>query len=98
MIGPNVIVTNHGYGCSECSIGVPLNREDVDLFVVNSRNLVEYLDVADGQTHENILQAVRISDIIDGRSHTRFIVGLTAREVISARSHDPGWAMEIRHR
>ena len=98
MIGPKVIITNHGYGCSECAIGVPLNREDVDVFVVNSTNAVEYLDVADNQAHENILQAVRISDVIDGRPHTRAVVELTAKQVISTGGHDLGWAMEICHR
>ena len=97
MIGPNVVITNHGYGCSECVIGVPLNREDVDVFVVNSANVVEYLDVAEKQAHENILQAVRISDVIDGRPLTRVVVGLTAGQVVSARGHNPGWAMEICH-
>ena len=98
MIGPNVVITNHGYGCTESVIGVPLNLEDVDVFVVNSANAIEYLDVADNQAHENIRQAVRTSDVIDGQPHTRVVVGLTAGQVISARGHDPGWAMEIRHR
>ena len=50
-----------GYACTECVVGVPLNREVVDVFVVNSANVVEYVDVADNQTRENVLQAVRIS-------------------------------------
>ena len=98
MIGPNVVVKNTGYGCTECLIGVPFNHEDVDVFVVNSTNVVEYLDVADNHAQENILQAVCMTDVIDGQPHTRVVVGLTAGEVISARGHNPGWAMEIRHR
>jgi len=98
VIGPNVIVTSPGYGCTECVIGVPLNPEDPDVFVVNSTNVVEYLDVADNQTHESILQAVRTSDVLDGQPHTRVTVGLAAGQVISACGHDPGWTMEIRHR
>ena len=61
MIGPNVVVTNIGYGCTECAIGVPLNREDVHVFVVNSTNFIEYLDVAGNLARENVLQAVCIS-------------------------------------
>jgi len=44
-----------------CLVGVPLNREDVEVFVVNSTNVVECVEVVDNQAHENILQAVRIS-------------------------------------
>ena len=61
MIGPNVLITSPGYGCTECVLGVPLNREDVDVFVVNCTDVVEYVEVADNQACENILQAVRIS-------------------------------------
>jgi len=61
VIGPNVLITSPGYGCTECVLGVPLNREDVDVFVVNCTDVVEYVEVADNQACENILQAVRIS-------------------------------------
>ena len=98
MIGPNVVITSPGYGCTECIIGAPFNVADTDVFVVNTTNVVEYLDVVDNQAHENILQAVRISDVLDGQPHTRLVVGLTVGQVISARGHDPGWAMEIHHR
>ena len=98
MIGPNVDLTSPGYGCTECIIGVPFNPADLDVFVVNTTNVVEYLDVADNQRHEDILQAVRISDVLDGQPHTPVIVGLTAGHVISACGHDPGWTMEIHHR
>ena len=59
MIGPNVVITSPGYGCTECIIGAPFNMADTDVFVVNTTNVVEYLDVVDNQAHENILQAVR---------------------------------------
>jgi len=61
VIGPDVVVTSPGYGCTECVPGVPLNREDVDVFVINCMDVVEYVEVADNQSREKILQAVRIS-------------------------------------
>ena len=61
MLGPDVLITSPGYGCTECVFGVPLNLEDVDVFVVNCPNVVEYVNLVDNKAQENILQAVRIS-------------------------------------
>ena len=60
MLGPDVLITSPGYGCTESVFGVPLNIEDVDVFVVNCPDVVEYVNLVDNQAQENILQAVRI--------------------------------------
>ncbi|KAL4080504.1 GH3 auxin-responsive promoter [Scleroderma citrinum] len=56
VIGPKAIITSPGYGCTECILATLLNPEDPDTFVINTNDAVEYLDVADGQAHRNILQ------------------------------------------
>ena len=62
MIGPKVAIHSPGYASTECLLAKPLNPEDTETFVVNTEDLVEYLDVVDkdNQAHGNIRQAVRI--------------------------------------
>jgi len=66
VIGPNVVVRSPGYGCTEGLLARPLNPEDTEAFVVNTKDVVEYLDVVDNQSHGNIRQAVRIFVCIPG--------------------------------
>ena len=61
MLGPDVLITSPGYGCTESVFGVPLNRDDIDVFVVNCPDVVEYVHLVDNQAQGSILQAVRIS-------------------------------------
>ena len=60
VIGPNVVVKNPGYACTECLLAGPFNPEDTETFVTSTKDVVEYLDVADNPIHENIRQAVCI--------------------------------------
>jgi len=60
VIGPNVVITNPGYACTECLLAGPFNPEDTETFVTGTKDVVEYLDVADNQIHGNIRQAVCI--------------------------------------
>lgn len=60
MIGPDIVIQSLGYGCTECILGKPLNLNDPITFVVDTEDVAEYLDIANIQTDENILQAVRI--------------------------------------
>lgn len=57
MIGPDIVIQSLGYGSTECILGKPL---DATTFVVDTEDVAEYLDIADIQTDQNILQAVRI--------------------------------------
>jgi len=58
VIGPNVVVKSPGYACTECFLAGPFNPEDTETFVISTKDVVEYLDVADNQIHGNLRQAV----------------------------------------
>ena len=58
VIGPDVVVKNPGFACTECLLAGPFNPEDTETLVASTKDIVEYLDVADNQIHENIRQAV----------------------------------------
>ena len=64
VLGPDVLIENLGYGCTECLVGLPFNPEDLDTFVVNDTNVVEYLEVVNDNVHDNIQQAVRILQLV----------------------------------
>ena len=59
MIGPGIVTTSSGYGCTERLIGGPFNPRDPDTFVVGTKD-VEYLDVEDNEAHDEIRQAVHL--------------------------------------
>ncbi|KIM56354.1 hypothetical protein SCLCIDRAFT_243824 [Scleroderma citrinum Foug A] len=54
VIGPDIVIQSLGYGSTECILGKPL---DATTFVVDTKDVAEYLDIADIQTDQNILQA-----------------------------------------
>ncbi|KIM56348.1 hypothetical protein SCLCIDRAFT_1220383 [Scleroderma citrinum Foug A] len=56
VIGPDVVVKNPGFACTECLLAGPFNPEDTETLVASTKDIVEYLDVADNQIHENIRQ------------------------------------------
>ena len=58
VIGPDVVVKNPGYACTESLLAGPFNPEDTDTFVTSTKDVVEYLDPADNEIHGNIRQAV----------------------------------------
>ena len=64
VLGPDDLIENLGYGCTECLVGLPFNPEDLDTFVVNDTNVVEYLEVGNDNVHDNIQQAVRILQLV----------------------------------
>ncbi|KAI6013488.1 GH3 auxin-responsive promoter [Pisolithus microcarpus] len=57
VLGPNVLIHNLGYGCTECPIGKMLNVDDTETFVLETGDYIEYLDPSGAPVHENILQA-----------------------------------------
>ncbi|KAI6119507.1 GH3 auxin-responsive promoter [Pisolithus thermaeus] len=57
VLGPNVLIQNIGYGCTECSIGRMLNIGDTETFVLETTDVVEFLDTSEVLVHDNILQA-----------------------------------------
>ena len=60
VIGPNVVVKNPGFACTECLLAGPFDPDDTETLVISTKDVVEYLDVADNPIHENIRQAVCI--------------------------------------
>ncbi|KAG6375687.1 GH3 auxin-responsive promoter [Boletus reticuloceps] len=57
ILGPNVSIRGPGYGCSEGSFGVPHDVNKLDEFVLQSDDIVEFLDASLDATHENLRQA-----------------------------------------
>ncbi|KAI5990146.1 GH3 auxin-responsive promoter [Pisolithus albus] len=57
VLGPNVLIQNIGYGCTECSIGRMLNIGDTETFVLETGDHIEFLDTSRALVQENILQA-----------------------------------------
>ncbi|KAI6111051.1 GH3 auxin-responsive promoter [Pisolithus sp. B1] len=57
VLGPNIVIHNPWYACTECLIGRNLNRGDTDTFVVAADDLIEFLDMSGEQTHGDVLQA-----------------------------------------
>ncbi|KAI6009406.1 GH3 auxin-responsive promoter [Pisolithus orientalis] len=57
VLGPNVIIHNTWYICTEGLIGRTLNFEDTETFVIAANDLIEFLDMTEGETNRKILQA-----------------------------------------
>ncbi|KAI6117519.1 GH3 auxin-responsive promoter-domain-containing protein [Pisolithus croceorrhizus] len=57
VLGPNVVLHNPWYICTECLIGRNLNPEDTETFVVATDELIEFLDLTEEQTRGEVLQA-----------------------------------------
>ena len=58
MLGPNIIIHNHGYGCSEGLRGKYLNFGDTGDFFIEIEEIVEFLDVSDRKTIDKVVQVV----------------------------------------
>ena len=59
VIGPTVLVCTNNYACSKAVIGVPYQPDgDLHTFVLQSGDLVEFLDVTAEESHQSLLQAV----------------------------------------
>ncbi|KAH0828161.1 GH3 auxin-responsive promoter [Lanmaoa asiatica] len=56
ILGPNVLLHGFGYNSSEAGVGVPF-RNRLDEFVLQSDEIIEFLDVSRAETHENLRQA-----------------------------------------
>ncbi|KIJ13241.1 hypothetical protein PAXINDRAFT_100828 [Paxillus involutus ATCC 200175] len=57
VLGPTVSIYSPGFITTETYIGVPYHVNDLDTFVIQTEDVVEFLDVAAEESHENILQA-----------------------------------------
>ncbi|KAI6151127.1 GH3 auxin-responsive promoter [Pisolithus tinctorius] len=57
ILGPNVVIYNPLYICTECLIGRTLNLEDTETFVVATDDLIEFLDMTQESTHGQVLQS-----------------------------------------
>ena len=59
ILGPHVSIRCLGYGSTEAAIGAPYDNK-LDEFVLQSDDIVEFLDLSLDATHENLRQAVSI--------------------------------------
>ncbi|KIJ13239.1 hypothetical protein PAXINDRAFT_13998 [Paxillus involutus ATCC 200175] len=57
VLGPTVGICSPGFVTTEAFIGVPYYVDDLDTFVIETEDVVEFLDVTAEETHKNILQA-----------------------------------------
>ncbi|KAL4078869.1 GH3 auxin-responsive promoter [Scleroderma yunnanense] len=56
VLGPNITIHNHAYGCTEGLVCKALNFGDTGAYIVDTEDVVEFLDVADMQLPCNIVQ------------------------------------------
>ena len=61
MLGPNIIIHNFAYGCTEGLRGKAINLGESGEFILENEGIVEFLDVTNEQTTDIIVQAVCIS-------------------------------------
>ncbi|KAI6038809.1 GH3 auxin-responsive promoter [Pisolithus marmoratus] len=57
VLGPNVLIQTPGYGCTECAMGKAFNANDTETFILDTADVVEFLDTSEALVHDNILQA-----------------------------------------
>ncbi|KAF8836524.1 hypothetical protein BDN67DRAFT_974069 [Paxillus ammoniavirescens] len=57
ILGPAIAMRGFGYGSTECIMAASYDMEDLDTFVIQTEDVIEFLDVGAEETHENILQA-----------------------------------------
>ncbi|KAF8833580.1 hypothetical protein BDN67DRAFT_976529 [Paxillus ammoniavirescens] len=57
VLGPTVSICSPGFIATEVYIGIPYYVNDLDAFVIQTEDVVEFMDVTTEHTHENILQA-----------------------------------------
>ena len=60
ILGPNVSIRSPGYASTEAMIGAPHDANKLDEFVLQSDDIVEFLDLSLDPIHENLCQAVSI--------------------------------------
>lgn len=68
ILGPSIAIRVPGYGSSEAAIGVAHDGDKLDEFVLQSDDIIEFLDVTQDATHVNLRQAVRIGPPPDRKS------------------------------
>ncbi|KAF8836515.1 hypothetical protein BDN67DRAFT_974055, partial [Paxillus ammoniavirescens] len=57
ILGPTIAIRSLGYGATEGHIADSYDTDDLDIFVLQTEDVIEFLDVTAEETHENILQA-----------------------------------------
>ncbi|KIJ13242.1 hypothetical protein PAXINDRAFT_14001 [Paxillus involutus ATCC 200175] len=57
ILGPTIAMRGFGYGSTECIVAASYDMDDLDTFVIQTEDVIEFLDVDAEETHENILQA-----------------------------------------
>ncbi|KIJ19631.1 hypothetical protein PAXINDRAFT_166730 [Paxillus involutus ATCC 200175] len=57
ILGPTIAIRGLGFGATECRIAACYDVDDLDTFVLRTEDVIEFLDAAAEETHENILQA-----------------------------------------
>ncbi|KIM68271.1 hypothetical protein SCLCIDRAFT_106612 [Scleroderma citrinum Foug A] len=57
VLGPNINIHNFGYGCTEGLRGKAINLGESGDLVLENEDVVEFLDVTNGQTANKIVQA-----------------------------------------
>ncbi|KIK80810.1 hypothetical protein PAXRUDRAFT_833328 [Paxillus rubicundulus Ve08.2h10] len=57
ILGPTIALRGFGYGATECVMAASYDMDDLDTFVIQTEDVIEFLDVTAEESHENILQA-----------------------------------------
>ncbi|KIJ05378.1 hypothetical protein PAXINDRAFT_21352 [Paxillus involutus ATCC 200175] len=56
VLGPTIAIRSAGYGATEARIAVSYYTVDLDTYVLQTEDVIEFLDAAAEEIHENILQ------------------------------------------
>jgi len=91
VLGPNIIIHNFAYGCTEGLRGKAINLGESGDFVLENEDVIEFLDVTYEQTTDNIVQAVCISTLRSSLRTYLFPNWLSIRFLYFTRhaTHDP---------
>ncbi|KAF8836521.1 hypothetical protein BDN67DRAFT_1014635 [Paxillus ammoniavirescens] len=57
VLGPTIAMRGFGYGSTECIMAASYDMDDLDTFVIQTEDVIEFLNVEAEEAHENILQA-----------------------------------------
>ena len=60
ILGPTIVMRNHGYGASEAHMSVFFDPNDPETFVLETEEAIEFVDAESSGITSDVVQAVSI--------------------------------------